>query len=74
MLFNNGRLLFLDHRHIERAENVTLTMNPAAKCGPCLFIEKEWEMRGARGLCIVEWEGVYRFYYQITLELSLIHI
>lgn len=68
MLFNNGRLLFLDHRHIERAENITLTMNPAAKCGPCLFVEKEWEMRGARGLCIVEWEGVYRFYYQITLE------
>ncbi len=68
MLYNDGRLLFIDHRHIESSENVSLSMNPAVKCGPCLFIEKEWEMEGARGLCVVEWEGVFRFYYQITLE------
>lgn len=68
MLFSDTRLLFIDDRDIESAENITLTMNPPAKRGPCLFIEREWEMRGARGLCVVEWHGEYRFYYQVTFE------
>jgi len=48
-------------------EDVGLTMNPPIKRGVCLQVEKEWELGGARPLCIVEWQGVYRFYYKIDL-------
>ena len=65
MLFNDNRILFFDDRDIESAENVTLTMNPPVKCGPCLHVEKPWE-KGARGLCVVEWQGEYRFYYHVS--------
>ena len=67
MLFGDNRLLFFDNRHIESAENVTLTLNPPAKVGPCLHIEEEWEMKGARAHCVVEWQGQYRLYYKVGL-------
>lgn len=65
MLFDDGRILFFDDRDIESSENVTLTLNPPVKRGPCLRAEAEWEENGCRGLCVLEWEGVYRFYYQV---------
>lgn len=67
MLFNDNRLLFFDCRDIESMKGIRLTMNPPVKCGSCFFIEKEWEMKGTRGLCVVEWDGIFRFYYQLTL-------
>ncbi len=68
MLFDDNRLLFFDRQHIESTENVTLTLNPPPKCGPCLHIEKEWELGGVRPLSIISWEGAYRFYYKVTLD------
>lgn len=68
MLFDDGRILFLDMRDVERAENVTLTMNPPTKRGPCMRIETEWELRGCRPLCVLQYQGQYRFYYKITLD------
>ena len=67
MLFNDNRMLFFDQRDIESMDGVTLTMNPPVKCGPCLRIEKDWELGGTRALCIVEWEGEYRLYYRVSL-------
>lgn len=66
MLFNDNRMLFVDDRFIDKAENVTLTMNPPVKRGPCLCIETEWELRGSRPYSIVEWNGEYRLYYKTT--------
>ncbi len=51
MLFTDDRLLFFDTRHLEAMENVTLTLNPPAKCGPCFTIEKEWELKVSRASC-----------------------
>lgn len=68
MLFDDNRMLFFDGQCIESMENVTLTLNPPAKCGPCLHIEKEWELGGVRPLCVVSWQGAYRFYYKVTLS------
>ena len=67
MLFDDGRLLFFDTRHLEATENVTFTLNPPAKCGPCLAIEKDWELRVSRASCIVRWQGEYRLYYVVRL-------
>ena len=68
MLFDDGRILFFDTRDIERIENVALVMNPPAKRGPCMRVETEWETRGCRPLCFVEYQGQYRFYYKISLD------
>ena len=68
MVFDDNRMLFFDRRDIESLDGVTLTMNPPVKRGPCLQVEKDWELKGARALCVVEWEGAYRFYYQISLD------
>jgi hypothetical protein len=66
MIFNDNRLLFVDDRHIESAENVSLTMNPAVKRGPCLRIETEWELRGSRPYSVVQWQGEYWLYYKTS--------
>ena len=66
-LFNGDRLLFFDHEHIGCMEDVGLTMNPPIKRGPCLHLEKDWELGGTRPLCIVEWQGSWRFYYRVSL-------
>jgi len=68
MLLNNDRLLFFDHHHIESARDVTLTLNAPAKRGACLRIEKEWELGGVRGDCVVPVDGTYRFYYKVSLD------
>lgn len=67
MLFDDGRMLFLDNRDIESAENVTLVMNPPDKRGAFMRIEAEWELGGVRPLCVVEWQGEYRFYYKVSM-------
>jgi len=59
-------MLFVDDRHIERSENVTLTLNPPAKAGACLSIDREWELSGAGADCIVKWQGEYWFYYKVS--------
>lgn len=66
MLFKDNRMLFLDGRHIERSENVTLTMNPPVKRGPALCIETEWERQAAQPYSVVEWRGEFRLYYKTT--------
>lgn len=68
MLFNDNRILFFDHENIESAENVSLTLNAPVKMGPCLVIEREWEMKGARAYCVVEYEGQYRLYYKVGTD------
>ena len=70
MVFNDNRLLFFDDRHIESAENVALTLNPPVKMGPCLVIDREWELKGARAHCVVEWQGQFRLYYKVGVEES----
>jgi len=67
MLFDDGRILFVDQSNIESMSGVRLTLNPPEKRGVCLRIEREWEMERARPSCIVEWRGEYRFYYRVTL-------
>ena len=67
MLFNDSRILFFDERDIESRENVNLIMNPPVKRGACMCLETEWELLGTRPLCIVEWQGEYRFYYKVSL-------
>lgn len=66
MIFNDNRLLFLDGRNIWSTENVNLNMNPPIKRGPCLRVETEWELRGARAHSVVQWQGEYRLYYKTT--------
>jgi len=68
MVFDDNRLLFIDYRHVESAENVSLTLNPPVKKGPCLVIDREWEMGGCHAYCVVEWQGRYRMYCKTTLE------
>jgi hypothetical protein len=67
MLFDDNRMLFFDARDIEAMENTARVMNPPTKRGPCLVIEKEWELGGVRPLCVVEWQGTWRFYYKVSL-------
>ena len=68
MLFTDNRILFFDTRHIDSMGNVSLTLNPPAKRGPCLTIEKEWELLLSRASCVVFWQGEYRLYYTIRLD------
>jgi len=65
MLYKDKRLLFIDTRDVERFENCRLTMNPPVKCGPCLYIEKEWELGGTRPMCVARVGAEYRLYYQV---------
>ncbi len=68
MIFDDNRLLFIDYRHIESAENTTLVLNPPVKAGPCLRVETDWELRSARAHSVVEYEGVYRLYYKTSRD------
>lgn len=70
MVFDDSRLLFFDRRHIESAENVTLTLNPPRKMGPCLAVERDWEIKGVRAYCIVQSPSKheYRLYYKVEVE------
>jgi hypothetical protein len=67
LLFEDRRLLFFDRREIAESESVTLTLNAPAKCGPCLSIEKEWELGLVRASSILSWRGSYRLYYSLDL-------
>ncbi len=67
MVFKDRRLLFFDDRDIELREGVNLVLNPPEKRGPCLYIEKEWELGGTRPMCIVRIGDEYRLYYSVRL-------
>lgn len=67
MLFDDHRLLFFDHREIADTDCVTLKLNPPVKCGPCLVIEKEWELGLVRASSVVFWQGRYRLYYSLAI-------
>jgi hypothetical protein len=66
MLFDDHRLLFFDTSHVESMEDMALTLNPPIKGGACLFIERDWELNGARAYCITAWQGEYRLYYDVN--------
>jgi len=68
LLFEDRRVLFFDGREIGSSESVTLTLNPPVKCGPCLSIEKKWEMGLVRASSIVSWQGSFRLYYSLDLD------
>lgn len=67
MVFNDNRLLFFDYEHIESLEDIKLNLNPPVKKGPCLVVDREWELGGARAHCVVEWQGEYRMYYKVSM-------
>ena len=67
MLFDEGRILFLDRGSLAESENVRLRLHPPERRGPCLVVEKDWEPGGARGSCIVRVDGEFRLYYEVTL-------
>ncbi|HNT34353.1 MAG TPA: hypothetical protein PKH07_05070 [bacterium] len=66
MIFERERLLFFDWHVVESSENTQLTLNPPTKKGPCLFIDREWELDGARAYSVLEWNGEFRLYYEIN--------
>lgn len=68
MLFDDNRLLFFDLRYIDSLENAKLVLNPPEKRGPCLLIEKDWELGLVRGSSIVFWEGQWRLYYTLKTD------
>lgn len=67
MLYNDGRILFVDNRNIESMSGTQLKLNSPEKRGVCLRIEHPWELERARPSCVVEWQGEYRLYYRVTL-------
>ncbi len=67
MLYNDDRILFFDTRHIDSLESAKLTMNPPEKRGPCMVIEKDWELGVHRASTILFWNGEYRLYYSGSL-------
>jgi len=67
VVFDDNRLLFFDYEHIDSLEDVTLSLNPPSKKGPCLFVDREWELGGTRAHCIVEWNGEFRLYYKVAM-------
>ncbi len=72
MLFQDSRILFIDTAPLESFASTSLRLNSPEKRGPCLLVEKEWELGGARPCSVVEWEGQYRFYYKVNPAEDLI--
>jgi len=68
LLFDDHRLLFFDTCCVESLQSTTLTLNPPQKRGPCLRIEKDWELGLARGSSIVYWDGQWRLYYLLKTD------
>ncbi|MGC8863213.1 MAG: hypothetical protein ACP5R5_10625 [Armatimonadota bacterium] len=68
MFFDDDRILFIDTRHIDAMENITLRLNPPEKRGACLSVETDWELRVSRASSIVFWQGSYRLYYTVKLD------
>ncbi len=67
MLFDDERILFVDRRDLERTQDVRQRLHPPEKRGPCLVVEKEWELGGVRASSIVRWQDGYRLYYEVAL-------
>jgi hypothetical protein len=74
MIFDDGRILFVDLEAIESLENTQLVLNPPVKKGPSLFITEPWEQNGARGSSIIEWQGLYRLYYKVTPSIDQVYL
>lgn len=67
LLFDDGRILFLNRGDMEDAEGIRLRLHSPVKRGPCLVVEKGWELGGVRGSSIVRVEDEFRLYYEVTL-------
>lgn len=67
VIYRDKRVLFFDTSALESVENVTLTMNPPQKRGPCVFLEKEWEAETFRPFSIIRWQGLYRLYCRVRV-------
>lgn len=68
MLFDDSRLLFFDTHCLDSLENTSQALNPPEKRGPCLAIEKDWELGLVRGSSIVFWDGLWRLYYLLKTD------
>ena len=56
--------LFIDHRFIDRCENVELTVNPPVKLpGPVLVSEHPWETFSIGWSCVLEDDGLFKLWY-----------
>lgn len=55
---------FIDHRFIDAARDVELTVNPPAKLpGPVLHSEHPWEAFSIGWSCVLEDDGLFRLWY-----------
>ena len=60
----NRKQLFIDHRFIDRCENVELTVNPPVKLpGPVLVSEHPWEAFSIGWSCVLEDDGLFKLWY-----------
>jgi hypothetical protein len=56
--------LFIDHRFINTADNVELTVNPPVKLpGPVLRSEHPWEAFSIGWSCVLEDDGLFKLWY-----------
>ena len=56
--------LFIDHRFIDTAQDVELTVNPPVKLpGPVLVSEHPWEAFSIGWSCVLEDDGLFRLWY-----------
>ena len=56
--------LFIDHRFIDTARNVELTVNPPVKLpGPVLISEHPWEAFSIGWSCVLEDDGLFKLWY-----------
>jgi hypothetical protein len=68
MLFNDNRILFFDTSNIESMEDMQFTLNIPNKQGPCLWAERDWEIKRVRPSGLIFYNDEYRLYYWINLN------
>ena len=60
----NRKQLFIDHRFIDTARDVELTVNPPVKLpGPVLRGEHQWESFSIGWSCVLEDDGLFKLWY-----------
>lgn len=67
MDIGNRKQIFIDHRFIDSAQDIELSVNPPVKLpGPVLTSDKPWEAFSIGWSCLIDDDGLYKLWYSAS--------